>query len=244
MSKVVIDKLRSDEEYYGGVGKNYLSNSDIGTLLKNPKEFGISREDNKNFVLGRYFHQLILEPEKAKNFQFVDVSSRNTKAYKEFCMQENLEVAILLKEKEEVEKWVDTISMNLDFYTLIHDKANIFEEPAIGELFGVMWKGKADIVGENYVYDLKTSSSIEDFKWKARAYNYDSQAYIYSQLFGRPMMFLVIDKMSLMLGKYIVSDETLEKGKQKVEKAVEVYQKFYGQNRVADVNQFYYDEEI
>ena len=134
--------------------------------------------------------------------------------------------------------------MNLDFYTLIHDKANIFEEPAIGELFGVMWKGKADIVGENYVYDLKTSSSIEDFKWKARAYNYDSQAYIYSQLFGRPMMFLVIDKMSLMLGKYIVSDETLEKGKQKVEKAVEVYQKFYGQNRVADVNQFYYDEEI
>jgi hypothetical protein len=244
MSKVVIDKLRSDEEYYGGVGKNYLSNSDIGTLLKNPKEFGISREDNKNFVLGRYFHQLILEPEKAKNFQFVDVSSRNTKAYKEFCMQENLEVAMLLKEKEEVEKWVDTISMNLDFYTLIHDKANIFEEPAIGELFGVMWKGKADIVGENYVYDLKTSSSIEDFKWKARAYNYDSQAYIYSQLFGRPMMFLVIDKMSLMLGKYIVSDETLEKGKQKVEKAVEVYQKFYGQNRVADVNQFYYDEEI
>jgi len=241
MSKVVIDKLRSDEEYYGGVGKNYLSNSDIGTLLKNPKEFGISREDNKNFVLGRYFHQLILEPEKAKNFQFVDVSSRNTKAYKEFCMQENLEVAMLLKEKEEVEKWVDTISMNLDFYTLIHDKANIFEEPAIGELFGVMWKGKADIVGENYVYDLKTSSSIEDFKWKARAYNYDSQAYIYSQLFGRPMMFLVIDKMSLMLGKYIVSDETLEKGKQKVEKAVEVYQKFYGQNRVADVNQFYYD---
>ena len=102
MSKVVIDKLRSDEEYYGGVGKNYLSNSDIGTLLKNPKEFGISREDNKNFVLGRYFHQLILEPEKAKNFQFVDVSSRNTKAYKEFCMQENLEVAMLLKEKEEV----------------------------------------------------------------------------------------------------------------------------------------------
>ena len=52
MSKVVIDKLRSDEEYYGGVGKNYLSNSDIGTLLKNPKEFGISREDEQDWFKG------------------------------------------------------------------------------------------------------------------------------------------------------------------------------------------------
>lgn len=244
MSKAVINKLRSDKEYYGGIGKNYLSNSDIGTLLKNPKEFGVPREDNKNFVLGRYFHQLILEPEKAKNFQFVDVSSRNTKAYKEFCMQENLEVAMLLKEKQEVERWVDAILTNLDFHSFIHHKKNIFEEPAIGELCGVMWKGKADIVGEDYVYDLKTSSSIEEFKWKARTYNYDSQAYIYSQLFGKPMMFLVIDKTSLMLGKYTVSDETLERGKQKVEKAVDVYQKFYGENPTADVNQFYYDEKI
>ena len=37
----VIEKLREDQEYYGGVGKQYLSNSDIGTLLKNPEDFGI-----------------------------------------------------------------------------------------------------------------------------------------------------------------------------------------------------------
>ncbi|MCP4324778.1 MAG: hypothetical protein GY787_23600, partial [Alteromonadales bacterium] len=32
----IIDKLRIDEHYYGDFGKQYLSNSDISTLLKNP----------------------------------------------------------------------------------------------------------------------------------------------------------------------------------------------------------------
>ena len=57
----VLNLLRDDNEYYKGIGKNYLSNSDIGTLLDNPKEFGKSRDDNKAFAEGRYFHQYILE---------------------------------------------------------------------------------------------------------------------------------------------------------------------------------------
>ena len=43
----VIEKLRDDNEYYNGVGKNYLSNSDIGTLHKNPRLFGQKREDTE-----------------------------------------------------------------------------------------------------------------------------------------------------------------------------------------------------
>ena len=45
--KDVIIKLQDDEEYYNGIGRKYLSNSDIGTLLKNPKDFGRKREDSK-----------------------------------------------------------------------------------------------------------------------------------------------------------------------------------------------------
>ena len=41
----IIEKLRDDAEYYGGVGKNYLSNSDISSLLNNPKEFGVFFQD-------------------------------------------------------------------------------------------------------------------------------------------------------------------------------------------------------
>jgi len=33
-----IEKLRDDEHYYGEFGQKYLSNSDIGALLKNPRD--------------------------------------------------------------------------------------------------------------------------------------------------------------------------------------------------------------
>ena len=32
----IIEQLRDDSNYYGKVGRQYLSNSDIGTLLTNP----------------------------------------------------------------------------------------------------------------------------------------------------------------------------------------------------------------
>ena len=50
MSAEVIKKLSQDEHYYGDLGKKYLSNSDISTLLSNPTEFGKDRPDNLNFV--------------------------------------------------------------------------------------------------------------------------------------------------------------------------------------------------
>ena len=34
--KEILKKLEKDENYYGKFGKQYLSNSDISTLLKNP----------------------------------------------------------------------------------------------------------------------------------------------------------------------------------------------------------------
>ena len=58
--KDIIKLLQDDNEYYNGVGKNYLSNSNIGDLLKNPKNFNAVQEDNKNFLVGRYFHQCFL----------------------------------------------------------------------------------------------------------------------------------------------------------------------------------------
>ena len=79
----VIERLRDDSEYYGAFGQQYLSNSNISALLNNPKMFGVRQPDNKAFAFGRLFHQLILEPEKASAFKFVDIKTRTSKAYKE-----------------------------------------------------------------------------------------------------------------------------------------------------------------
>jgi len=246
----IIKTLKDDNEYYNGLGRQYLSNSDIGTLLKNPRDFGKKLEDSKEFAMGRYFHQLFLEPEKANEWDFIDVASRNTKKYKEYVEElrqsSNRErnFALLEKEKIEVERWVDAMKTNLDFFEYINDSKNKYEVPNIKEIGGETWKGKADIVGEDFIYDLKTTSNINDFKWNSRKYNYDSQAYIYQELFGKPMVFLVIDKTSLMMGFFSVSDESLERGRQKVERAIEIYRKFYGDNPTEDINQYYLYEEI
>jgi len=184
MSDVILNRLRDDEDYYGAFGKQFLSNSDISALLTNPKQFRSYSGDNVNYAKGRYFHQLILEPEKAKDTKFIDVSTRNTKAYKEFVEHHKLSFAMLEKEGEEIRGCVSSMTQNLAFFEGIRQEGNEYEVPAIKEIYGEMWKGKADIVCSDKLIDLKTTGKIDDFKYSARKYNYDSQCYIYQELFG------------------------------------------------------------
>ena len=241
----VLSLLKNDTEYYSGVGKNYLSNSDIGTLLTNPRNFGVPREDNKNFAVGRYFHQLLLEPNKASNVITVDVASRNTKAYKEALEESRESVLLLSKEAEATRELTDTMLGNIHFYDLIRDDENTYEVPAIGEIMGHQWKGKADIVGRDVLIDLKTTSDIDGFRWSAKKYNYDSQCYVYQELFGKPLIFLVIDKQTGMLGEFIPTEEFIKGGGDKVARAIEVYEKFFHEpTKTDDIGSFYISENL
>lgn len=239
--KDIIEKLRDDSEYYGAFGKQYLSNSDIGTLLKNPTDFRKPQDDNPNFHKGRYFHQLILEPEKAKETDFVDVSSRNTKAYKEQAVNG---IIMLEKEGQEIRDCVQAMMGNLPFFEGIRSEGVEYEVPAIKEIHGLQWKGKADIVCTDKLIDLKTTGSISEFKWSARKYNYDSQCFIYQKLFGKPLEFYVVDKTSKQLGIFRPSQDFVDRGEQKVLKAVEIYNNFFGENPKYDINEFYVEETL
>ena len=92
-----------------------------------------------------------------------------------------------------------------------------------------MWKGKADVINheEKLVIDLKTTSDIDKFQWSANKFNYDSQAFIYSTLFGYEMLFIVIDKETHQIGLFDCSPDFYESGKDKVKRAVEAYDLFY-----------------
>jgi hypothetical protein len=108
-----------------------------------------------------------------------------------------------------------------------------------------MWKGKADIINHNekLVIDLKTTADIQKFKWSASKYNYDSQAYIYSELFGYEMVFIVIDKNTGQLGIFDCSPEFYAKGKDKVQRAVESYKLFY-KNKDFDPKQYFINKTL
>lgn len=240
----IIELLKSDKEYYNGIGKDYLSNSDIGILLSNPKDFRKPREDNKSFAEGRYFHQLLIEKDKAQFVPSVDVSTRTTKEYKSYCETHNLPFVMLTKEKEEIERLVKIMTANIQFYDDIYAEGNRYEVPAITELFGMQWKGKADIVGEKFIIDLKTTSDIQKFKWSAKSYNYDSQAYIYQMLFGIPLVFYVIDKGTGQLGIFRPTEEFVKVGEAKVVRAMEIFKKYFGETPTDDIDNYYIDEML
>jgi len=225
----IIEKLRNDEDYYGEFGQQYLSNSNIKTLLKNPLDLHKPMRSNPNFLVGGYFHTAILEPDKIKGFKVIESSSRNTKAYKEIS---GGELCLLQHEVDMIEALVEKVMDNDVCRGLIlpHQNQKVqYEEPAIGEISGQMWKGKADIINheEKLIIDLKTTSDLDRFRWNAKKYNYDSQAYIYRKLFGYEMIFLAIDKKTGQIGLFDCSTGFYESGKAKVDKACEMYELFH-----------------
>ena len=235
----IIETLRDDSKYYGDFGKQYLSNSDIYSLLKNPRNF---RKHEKGLPLlqGGYFHTAMLEPHKIDDYKVVDVSTRSSKVFKEFIAENGLDPydVLLQKEVDTIKTWTDAMKSNFVMHTDIYAEGNIYEQPAITELFGVTWKGKADIVTDTKVIDIKTTGNVDKFKWSANDYNYDSQAYIYQQLFNKPVEFYIIDKNSLKLKIAVPSEETLLRGRDKVLKAIEVYNQFFAKDSVEDITQY------
>jgi hypothetical protein len=240
----ILEQLKNDADYYGAVGKQFLSNSDIGVLLTNPQAFGVDREDNKNFAEGRYFHQLLIEPDKAKNVLFVDASTRNTNIYKDFIKENGIEICLLKKEKEDIENLAGIIKGNIQFYDEIFKSDSKYEVPAVKMIHGRMWKGKTDIENPTFLIDLKTTSDINKFKYSAKTYNYDSQAYIYQELFGKPLVFYVIDKETGQLGIFHPSENFIRGGEAKVVKAIEVYDKYFGPNAIDDIQNYFINEVL
>lgn len=222
----ILEKLRNDEHYYGDFGKAFLSNSNISDLLTNPLMMGAPRPPNPNFVIGSYFHTAILEPDKLHKFKIIKSSTRNTNVYKELS---GGEICLLQHEADQLELMKDKMMNNNVCHDLIRGFNVEYEVPQIAEIFGATWKGKADILNhdEGLIIDLKTTSDLSSFPYSAKKYNYDSQAYIYRQLFGYDMLFLAIDKQTHQIGIFDCSEAFLKSGEDKVRRAVEAYELFY-----------------
>lgn len=222
----ILHNLEDDEKYYGDYGKQFLSNSDIRALLNDPLNFKKPIVGNPNLIKGGYFHTLVLEPEKLERYKIIDASTRNTKIYKELS---GGEMCLLQKEADELQLLRDKLMANNVCRELIQDIDVEYEVPGIIQLEDEWWKLKADIVNntQSFVVDLKTTSNLDKFKYSAREYNYDSQAYIYSSYFKKDMIFVVVDKQTHKIGIFDCSPEFLERGKEKVQRAVEQYRLFY-----------------
>ena len=239
----VLEKLKSDEHYYGEFGKQFLSNSALYNLLNNPADFG-KREMSLPLLEGGYFHTVMLEPEKKENYVIVEASSRNTKIYKEAVLESGAEMLLLQKEADKIDDLCAKMKANLDLFELLYHPDNEFEVPAVKEIHGMMWKGKCDVKHPDWVIDIKTTADISKFHRSAYAYNYDSQAWLYEEFFGKPMLFIVICKKTGQMKTFTCSDEFLERGEGKVIDGITQYNKFFGPEKYEDVNNFYTEDVL
>jgi len=222
----ILQKLKNDEDYYGEFGNQFLSNSHVSRLLKDPLNVFKPSKPSPAFLVGGYFHTCILEPDKIDKYKVVKSTTRNTKAYKDVA---GGELCLLQHEVDTIELMREKVMANDICKDLIQSSQSEYEQPGITELFGNKWKGKADIVNheEKLIIDLKTTADIDKFRWSATKYNYDSQAYIYSKLFGYEMLFIVVDKATHKIGMFDCSADFYERGEDKVRKASEAYDLFY-----------------
>ena len=227
--KELLVKMMDDEFYYGYLGKNALSSSSIKLLLDSPKKYKYitkyGSEQTNAFALGWLFHTCILEPDVFSSQIFVDVQSKNTKAYK-LAKEEHGKV-FTIKEKYQAERLADAFLRNEHALKLITDSE--FEVPEIGMIGGYPFRGKADVLGKGII-DLKTTSDLKAFPYASKKYGYDVQVYLYCELFNKPyeeFKFIAVDKSSCDIGIYDVSEGFYNQGKAKVLKALETFETFF-----------------
>jgi hypothetical protein len=226
----LLDNMMSDEFYYGYLSKAALSSSSAKMLIGSPKTYTYVTKygspESQALRDGWLFHTAILEPEVFDSQVFVDVESKNSKAYK--LAKEKHGKVFTKKEKRDAERMADAFYKNETAKSYLIKSE--FEVPAIGEVMGFPFRGKADILGEGRICDLKSTQDLASFPYSAKKYSYDMQCYLYCNLFNiepKDFTFIAIAKGSLDIGIYHCSDDFYFSGEQKTEKAIQTYKTFF-----------------
>lgn len=223
----LIQQMYSDDFYYEYLSQAAMSSSMASKLNRSVKEYvyslRYSEPKSQALIDGGLFHTMMLEPQKLDDYTFLEVESKNTKAYK-LAAEEN-ENVYTAKEKRDAERLVDAINRCEQAKKMLTNAD--YEVPMIGYINGMPFRAKADVLKKSgVIIDLKTSLDVHSFHISARKYGYHRQAYIYCTLWGVPhthFKFLVIDKKSLDIGIFDFSQESYELGKLEVEAIIEKY---------------------
>ncbi len=159
----------------------------------------------------------------------VEVQSAVTKAYKDKVREiGSSQFVFTRKEYDKAMYTVDALLQN-DIWQELTRGAE-FEQPGFDILHGYPFRAKADVLGQGYIADLKTTSDLKNFKWSAKKYGYDVQLYIYCNIFKvdyKDFKFFAIDKSTGDLGIYDVTENFYQSGKDKLNYALKIYEKYF-----------------
>jgi len=238
--KDILQKMYDDSFYYVYLGKHALSSSTCKSLLESPKAYveyinkPPKEKEPQPFRDGRLIHLLSLEPHRIEELTIIE-STKGSKAYKLAVEEQLPQTVYTLAELNRCKKVADSVLNNKEFSGMVEDAE--FEIPEIGNYNGFPFRGKADILLNGIVVDLKTTSDINSFYESANTYNYDLQAALYLELFGAfEFRYVVVDKKTLEVQVIQFDDEFIQSGYNKLNIATENYQKYIDNKEFYDLN--------
>ena len=248
----IITLMYDDEFYYGELYQKALSQSSLKIILNEPYEYlkqlkGHKQKIGDDYIIGLLVHWGYLEPRVFYNKVFIETERVNSKEYKE-ALEKHGELNVFKAKFQRIsESYIDTLN-RWDKLSDIRKKAEI-EVPAIKMFFDdIPIKGKADLVAEDRVLDLKTTrANPEDFNiYKIRSFDYDLQAFLYCQLFEKDYFtFIPICKTNNAKGLIHCGQSVIDSGEEKFYKAVEKYKKFFHNKTIEEsealLDEYYYE---
>ena len=236
----ILAKMMDDKFYYGYLGKHALSSSTCKSLLESPEAYveyinkPSKQVEPQPLRDGRLIHLLSLEPHRIEELTIIG-STKGSKAYKLAVEEQLPQTVYTLAELNRCKAVADAVLNNKDFSRLV--KKAEFEVPEIGYYNKFPFRGKADILLQGVVVDLKTTSDITKFKESALLYNYDLQAALYLELFGAfEFNYVVVDKRTKEVEFVTLSDEFILGGYEKLEIATSNYKKYIDNKEFYDNN--------
>jgi len=240
--KDILEKMSDDNYYYGELNELALSSSSLKLLLDSPKSYYFTKkygqETTQAIRTGHLLHLAILEPEKYDKLKFVEVQSKNTKAYKEAAAEHGKANVFTALERKETERLADAFLKNPTAINMLNDSET--EVAGLVEIDGFAFRAKADILkNKGGIVDLKTTVSVADFNKSAYRYKYYLQVAIYCKAFNcsyKDFTFLVLGKNTLDIGVFKVSKEFYELGLQELKKGIELYKTYIRED--FDINDY------
>jgi exodeoxyribonuclease VIII len=215
-----------------------LSYSSIKQFGKSPNHFlqYINREQvtTPAMIKGTAFHCLVLESEKFRaDYAVAPKVDRRTKAGKETWANFSSE-----NEGKEVitqQDWNDISEMAKAFYNYEHSSSLLsmdVEQHIEGKIQGIDFRGYADIVGDNYIADLKSCQDASPDKFIRDAFNmdYHLQAAIYLELTGKERYYIIAVESSAPynVAVYEMSFEMITAGRKKLYELIEKFKEWDG----------------
>tara|TARA_R110000824_G_scaffold388293_2_gene583806 strand:+ start:887 stop:1642 length:756 start_codon:yes stop_codon:yes gene_type:complete len=226
--------LKISKEY----GKGYLSYSSIKLALQDMRLFEMKMRDQLKFDspalhFGKLYDCMLLTPEDFDN-QFIVADDteiceeiggkapKRTKAYAEWIdkLKESGKAVASLEDIKKAKEMIDRLkTTGVHKIALEGDKQHEFND-FIGD---VPVRGFLDVLGDGYITDSKTTQKLSKFRWSVKDFGYDIQAYMYSEVLGTKDFRWVAQEKAYpyAVGLYYASEDTLEYGRMKFNKAVE-----------------------